>query len=101
MAERFPPLETSVSDFIADQENKNSRAKTQRDVKLLKAFLTVKGESRKPEELTPQELNGYLSEFIVSVKRKDGEDYEPSSLRGLFQVLIDISGSWNTRLEAS
>ena len=52
-------------------------------MKLLKAFLTVKGESRKPEELTPQELNEYLSEFILSVKRKDGEDYEPSSLRGL------------------
>ena len=41
------------------------------------------GESRKPEELTPQELNEYLSEFILSVKRNDGEEYEPSSLRGL------------------
>ena len=99
-----------MNEFIADQENKNTRAKTERDVKLLKAFLTVKGESRKPEELTPQEptsfpgsfisrpggremkepgnevaqeLNEYLSEFILNVKRKDGEDYEPSSLRGL------------------
>ena len=83
IAQRFPPLESSVSEFITDQENKNTRAKTERDVKLLKAFLTVKGESRKPEELTPRELNEYLSEFILSVKRKDGEDYEPSSLRGL------------------
>ena len=83
MAQRFPPLESSVNEFIADQENKNTRAKTERDVKLLKAFLTVKGESRKPKELTPQELNEYLSEFILSVKRKDGEDYELSSLRGL------------------
>ena len=77
------PLESSVNEFIADQENKNTRAKTERDVKLLKAFLTVKGESRKPDELTPQEPNEYLSEFILSVKRKDSEDYEPSSLRGL------------------
>ena len=72
-----------MNEFIADQEYKNTRAKTERDVKLLKAFLTVKGESRKPNELTPQEPNEYLSEFILSVKRKDGEDYEPSSLRGL------------------
>ena len=100
MAQRFPPLESSVNEFIADQENKNTRAKTERDVKLLKAFLTVKGESRKPEELTPQELNENLSEFILSVKRKDGEDYEPSSLRGLLRVLTDISRSRNT-LEAS
>ena len=64
MAQRFPPLKSSVNEFIADQENKNTRAKTERYVKLLKAFLTVKGESRKPEELTPQELNKYLSEFL-------------------------------------
>ena len=29
-------------------------------------------------------LNHYVSEFIVGVKRKDGQDYEPSSFRGLF-----------------
>ena len=33
--------------------------------------------------LTPEQLNGHLCKFIVSVKRKDGQDYEPSSLRGL------------------
>ena len=72
MAERFPHLETSIPEFIAEQQNKNTRAKTERDVNLLKTFLTVKGESRKPEELTPEQLNGHLCEFIVSVKRKDG-----------------------------
>ena len=35
------------------------------------------------EEISPEELNVYISEFIVSVRRKDGEDFEPSSLRGL------------------
>jgi len=73
------------SKTCTDQENKNTRAKTQRDVKLLTAFLLDKNEQRKIEEIQPEELyNHYVSEFILSVKRKDGQDYEPSSLRGLF-----------------
>ena len=55
-------------------------------MKLLKltAFLLEKNEQRKIQEIQPEELNRYVSEFILSVKRKDGQDYEPSSLRGLF-----------------
>ena len=43
-----------------------------------------KNEQRKIEEIQPEELNRYVSEFIVSVKRKDGQAYELSSLRWLF-----------------
>ena len=50
---------------------------------MLSEFLKSKQENRKIEEIQPQELNDFLSEFIVTVKRKDGGDYEPSSLRGL------------------
>ena len=81
---RFKPLDKPIEEYITDQENKNTRAKTQRDVKLLTAFLLEKNEQRKIEEIQPEELNRYVSEFIVSVKRKGGQDYEPSSLRGLF-----------------
>ena len=81
---RFKPLDKPIEEYITDQENKNTRAKTRRDVKLLTAFLLEKNEQRKIEEIQPEELNRYVSEFIVSVKRKDGQDYEPSSLRGLF-----------------
>ena len=38
-------------------------------------------EEREVNELSPQELDKYLAEFIRSVRRKDGGDYEPSSLR--------------------
>ena len=53
-------------------------------MKLLTAFLLDKNEQRKIEEIQPEELNRFVSEFIVSVKRKVGQDYEPSSLRELF-----------------
>ena len=76
---RFVSLDT----FIEDQENKNTLSKTRRDVSLLTEFLNSKNESRRIEEIPPKELNEYISEFIVAVRRKDGEDFEPSSLRRL------------------
>jgi len=45
-----------------------------------------KNQRRKIEEIQPEELNRYVTEFILSVKRKDGQDYEPSSLLGLFST---------------
>ena len=81
---RFEHLEKSIDDYIIEQQNKNTRAKTTRDVKLLIEFLREKHEQRNPEDIEAKELNEYLCEFILSVKRKDGKDFESSSLRGLF-----------------
>ena len=53
-------------------------------MKLLIEFLREKHEQRNPEDIEAKELNEYLCEFILSVKRKDGKDFESSSLRGLF-----------------
>ena len=80
---RFVPLSTSIDSFINEQANRNTLSKTRRDVSLLNEFLQAKSEQRMLEEIPPSELNNYLSEFIVVVRRKDGEDFEPSSLRGL------------------
>jgi len=72
------------SNFIEDQENENTRKKTQQNVDLLKEFLTLRNESRLIEEIPPKELNAYITEFIITVRKKDSnEDYEPSSLRSL------------------
>ena len=76
MSERF--VDTgSVDNFIAEQENKYV-TKTQRNVKLLQTFLGTKNEL---EEIPALELIEYMGEFIISVRTKDGKDYEPSSLR--------------------
>ena len=81
---RFEHLEKSIDDYIIEQQNKYTRAKTTRDVKLLTEFLREKHEQRNPEDTEAKELNEYLCKFILSVKRKDGKDFEPFSLRGLF-----------------
>ena len=83
MASRFGDI-NSVEQFIEDQENENTRKKTQKNVALLEEFLTLRNESRLIEEIAPKELNAYIAEFIITVRKKDGnEDYEPSSLRSL------------------
>ena len=64
----------SVDNFIAEQENKATLQKTQRDVKLLQTFLGTRNELRKVEEIPALEFNEYICEFIISVRTKDGKD---------------------------
>ena len=82
---RFPALQKSVNQFIEEQKNKQTLPKTRQDVSWL-AVRVSEIQTRKSawniEEIQPEELNDFLSEFIVTVKRKDGGDCEPSSLRG-------------------
>ena len=73
----------SVKEFILEQENKNTPQKTERDVRLLERFLKTKNEERKIEDIPAVELNEYISQFIISVRTKDGNEYEPTSLRSL------------------
>ena len=63
-----------------------------RDVKLLIEFLREKHNQRNSEGIEAEELNEYLWEFILSMKRKDGKDFEPSSLR-------DMLSSFNRHLK--
>ena len=82
MVSRFADI-VSVEQFIEDQ-NENTKKKTQQNIALLKEFLTLKNESRLMDEIPPKELDAYISEFIVTVRKKDNnEDYEPSSLHSL------------------
>jgi len=78
---RFQSLDSSVKEFIDGQENENTKKKTKDDVALIREFLVFKGETRQMDELTPQELNKFLSEFLITVRKKeDNEKYEPNSL---------------------
>ena len=77
---RFAPLEGTIDDFKDDQEIKNTRAKSDRDVDLMKPFLQRKVELRNVEEIPPVQLNQLLSEFVFTVRNKDENYYEPMSL---------------------
>ena len=81
---RFVVHDSSVEEYVESLENKNTQGKTKGDVKLLNDFLRgEKKEERELSAITPEDLDRYLAEFIRSVRRKDGGEYEPSSLRSL------------------
>ena len=80
---RFPALQKSVNKFIEEQKNKQTLWKTRRDVGLLSEFLKSKQENWKIEEIQPQELNDFLSEFIVAVKEKMGAIINRQASEGL------------------
>ena len=66
---RFQSLDSSVEEFIDGQENENTKKKTKHDVALFHEFLVFKGETRQMDELTPQELNKFLGEFLITVRK--------------------------------
>ena len=82
MSERLADV-GSVDNFTAEQENKATLQKTQRDVKLLQTFLGTRNELRKVDKIPALELNEYICELIILVRTKDRIDYEPSSFRSL------------------
>ena len=77
--------EDDVSDkLIAQQENKNTKKNTMYDLNIVFKFLCeVRKEERELEKIPPEEMNVYLSEIIIAARTKEGEQYEPSSLRGI------------------
>ena len=73
-----------VEELIAQQENENTKKKTMYDLNIvLKFHREVRKEERESEKISREELNVYLSEFIIAARTKKGEQYEPSFLRGI------------------
>ncbi|KAM5138919.1 uncharacterized protein ACMZJ9_016380 [Mantella aurantiaca] len=63
------------------QKNINTARKTTSDIQTLQNFLSEMNENRKVEEIPHTELDRLLSKFLLVVKRKDGNEYEPHTLR--------------------
>ena len=76
--------DADVDKFNQDHENDNTQRKTLGHIKLLTQYLVQNGENRQIHEIPPLELDALLCKFIIGVRRKNGEEYEPSYLRGMF-----------------
>lgn len=83
--------EQETSEFVKNNRNKNTTRKTKGNVKILYNWLTeVCTEARKFYEIPPPELNMYLARFFLSVRRPDGSEYEPETLRGFLGILLVV-----------
>ena len=65
-------LDSSVEEFIKlyGHENENTKKKTKHDVALFHEFLVLECETRQMDKLTPQELNKFVSKFLITVQKK-------------------------------
>ena len=72
-----------VTTFIRDKENINTLRKTRGDINLVNQFLRKKGENRNMNEICPAELDTLLANFVLSVRKGDGKEFEPCSLRSI------------------
>lgn len=77
-----------IDTFLEQNQNINTKQKTQSNVSLFKSYLENRGEYRNIENLSAKELNEQFSTFLLSVKKRDGTEYEPSTFKG-FMCSID------------
>ena len=77
--------EADIKSFSEEQENVNTEKKTLYDLKLFKEFLTNEEERRELQEIPAAKLKQFAINCVLGVRKKNGEEYEPSSLRGLLQ----------------
>ena len=67
---RFQSLESSIEEFTDGQENENTKKKTKEYVALFNEFLVLKRDETNGR-ITPQALNKFLSEFFITVRKKE------------------------------
>ena len=88
MSKRFNEInEKDIDEFNEAEENQNTKRKTKLDVNLIHSYIPTEAISHvngppRMEKLSPSELDTYLSKFLLAVRKKNGEKYEPTTLRG-------------------
>ena len=50
-------------------------------------FLHSENEARNIHEIPPKELNNFAKKFVLSVRKRNGEEYEPCSIRAFLQSI--------------
>ena len=88
-----------VHDFIEEQRPENTKKKTLYDINIWKRYLSSAGEERNIEDIPAKDLNLHMCRFFMEIKKKDGEQYEPTTLtsfqRSLQRYLNDHGSTLN------
>ena len=89
----------NVEQFLTENENQGTKKKTLSDMKLLKTLFFAVNETRDAELIPPDELNTLLCQFLLAVTKKDGSEYEPTTLRGIVSSLERYLKQKQSRVE--
>ena len=76
-----------VKEFSESFDNENTKKKTLHDLKVFKQFLDTCDEKREIEDIAPVELQEIIKKLVLAVREKNGEEYEPSSIRAFIQSI--------------
>lgn len=79
-----------INDFVNNQKAKATAAKTKCDVGVFSRWMEVScpDEQRDLQDISPTQLNSSLRNFYLTVRKSNGEEYEPDTLVG-FKNSID------------
>ena len=73
--------DTDIDKFILDQRAAATVTKTRSDLNAFKNYWReYENEEREIHNIPPSELDTLLCKFFINVRRKDGKEYEPSTL---------------------
>ena len=89
MTSQLPPfLLNELSLLFRLNNGEKTKKKTLYDLKIFREFLETCDEKREIENITPAKLQAIIKKFVLAVrKKKNGDDYEPSSNRAFLQII--------------
>ena len=79
--------EDEVSTFIRENRNKNTAKKTHNDLQAFYRWAETIKETRRIEEIPPNELDKLLACFVVKARKQNGEEFEPDTLTSYFRSI--------------
>lgn len=77
----------NVKKLIENSENKNTLKKTLNDVLKFLRFLATEQEYKNIHEIAPDLLDEYIANYILSVKKNDQTEYEPTTIRNMISSI--------------
>ena len=76
-----------IQNFIESQRPGSTSKKTTYDINVIKKYFESINERREIENILPKELNIQLAKFFMNVRKKNGDVYKPTPLKGFQRSL--------------
>ena len=74
---------SGILEYIDSGRNLNTKRKTDQCIGLFKRYLSQQFVLLPPEEQDHDDLNKYLCRFLIQLKKEDGTEYEPVTIRNI------------------
>ena len=80
-------MDFDIASIIKDTQSPSTTSKVKSDIGQFRRFLCIKNETRDPVNIEADVLSNYIGNFLGSVRKNNGSNYEPSTIMGFFQSI--------------